>query len=101
MGAGVDETVTGVEEGSTVVEESTAVELEEPTTAVYKLNLLPEPQYSDGFPAQVILHCVTTTSAEPTPRVFPHQHSLPYSRPAYAYPAHSPRHVFTSIVSEP
>lgn len=42
---------------------------------LYKLSLLPEPQYSPGLPEHVILHWVTAVKAEPTPRVFPHQHS--------------------------
>lgn len=43
---------------------------------LYKLSLLPAPQYSPGLPPHFILHCVTAVRAEPTPRVFPHQHSL-------------------------
>lgn len=43
---------------------------------LYKLSLLPAPQYSPGLPPHFILHCVAAVRAEPTPRVFPHQHSL-------------------------
>lgn len=82
MGVGdADEDVSDVVELDDIsdVEEVDVVELLELETAdffLYKLNLLPAPQYSLAFPAQSILHCVETASVEPTPRVFPHQHSL-------------------------
>lgn len=43
---------------------------------LYKCSLLPAPQYSPGLPEHFILHWVMAVRAEPTPRVFPHQHSL-------------------------
>lgn len=51
---------------------------------LYKLNLDPAPQYSYLFPAHNMLHCDSSVMTAPTPNVLPHQHSLPYSTPAYS-----------------
>jgi hypothetical protein len=60
---------------------------------LYKLSLLPAPQYSHGFPAHFIRHSVTGASTAPAARVFPHQHSLLWSadtRKIPALPGHVP-----------
>ena len=43
---------------------------------LYKLNLLPAPQYSSGFPAHFMRHSMGGTGTAPLESVFPHQHSL-------------------------
>lgn len=43
---------------------------------LYRISLEPAPQYSNGFPAHSILHCVKSVRTDPTPSVLPHQHSL-------------------------
>lgn len=49
---------------------------------VYRFNLPPLPQYSLLLPLQTIEHCDNSTCRAPAARVFPHQHSRPYSIPA-------------------
>lgn len=71
-----------------VVEEEEArvvvvVVLAELTTASrrYKLSLLPSPQRIVLSPAHGFAHSLAAVRVEFGCRVFPHQHSLPYSRP--------------------
>lgn len=73
VGDGVVGDVGGVVAGSDVVDPGS---LGMADFFLYKLNLPPEPQYSPLLPAHVILHCVAAAKTEPTPSVFPHQHSL-------------------------
>lgn len=61
---------------------------------------MPEPQNSELLPGHVKPHALSVKLAEgvapafPTVlRVFPHQHSRPYSTPAYLYIQQSERHL--------
>lgn len=68
---------------------------------LYKLNLDPAPQYSYLFPAHNMLHCDSSVRTAPTPNVLPHQHSLPYSTPAYSYAPQMVKHFAISMSSAP
>ncbi|KAI4218389.1 MAG: hypothetical protein L6R36_008982 [Xanthoria steineri] len=47
------------------------------------VNRLPAPQYCEVLPGHTLLHWVSTTLVEVEASVSPHQHSRPYSIPAY------------------
>lgn len=109
------EVIDVIDEVSRVLEEILELEDKSVDFFLYKLSLLPAPQYSVVFPAQIILHCVAAVRADPIPSVFPHQHSLlskkgqkinyqsvgkvkdPYSTPAYRYILQIVRHLLMSI----
>lgn len=75
---------TGVVALPDAVALTVAVSLTSAGFFLYKLNLDPAPQYSSLFPAHSMLHCDSSVRTAPTPNVLPHQHSLPYSTPAYS-----------------
>lgn len=75
---------TGVVALPDAVALTVAVSLTSAGFFLYKLNLDPAPQYSYLFPAHSMLHCDSSVRTAPTPNVLPHQHSLPYSTPAYS-----------------
>lgn len=67
---------------------------------MYTLSLLPAPQYSYWSPAQVIEQSLSGAITEPEPKVSAHQHSRPYSAPAYRYGEHAATHASIVLVSD-
>jgi hypothetical protein len=67
---------------------------------MYTLSLLPAPQYSYWSPAQVIEQSLSGAIMEPDPKLSAHQHSRPYSAPAYMYGEHAATHASIVFVSD-
>jgi hypothetical protein len=75
-------TAEEVEEAEAEDEEALA-DVDEATGASwYTLSLLPAPQYSLLLPPHSMLQSAAGAGTDPTPKVLPQKHSLPYSTPA-------------------
>lgn len=78
----------------------TVVDVVSPVFLMYKFNLPPLPQYSPVLPLHNMLHSESGLSSDSARNVLPHQHSRPYSTPAYLASEHCSRHFRTVNSSE-